>query len=87
MYEISCKPQIFNTNQYHNHSRAAIINDYVAFVEEYMTAFAPGSEVRILLTNPEDTGLLKEVQNIRRILLRSRAFSKDCTLPLRTPVF
>lgn len=43
-------------------SRAAIINDYVASAEEYMTAFALGSEVRNLLANPEDTGLLKEAQ-------------------------
>lgn len=43
-------------------SRAAIINDYVASAEEYMTAFALGSEVRNLLSNPEDTGLLKEAQ-------------------------
>ncbi len=43
-------------------SRAAIINDYVASAEEYMTAFALGSEVRNLLSNPDDTGLLKEAQ-------------------------
>lgn len=43
-------------------SRAAIINDYVASAEEYMTAFALGSEVRNLLANPDDTGLLKEAQ-------------------------
>ena len=43
-------------------SRAAIINDYVASAEEYMTAFALGSEVRNLLSNPDDTTLLKEAQ-------------------------
>lgn len=43
-------------------SRAAIINDYVASAEEYMTAFALGSEVRNLLANPDDTALLKEAQ-------------------------
>ncbi len=35
-------------------SRAAIINDYVTSAEEYMTAFALGSEVRNLLENPQD---------------------------------
>lgn len=43
-------------------SRATIINDYVASAEEYMTAFALGSEVRSLLKNPEDASLLKEAQ-------------------------
>ena len=33
-------------------SRAAIINEYVASAEEYMTAFALGSEVRDLLMDP-----------------------------------
>lgn len=35
-------------------SRASIINDYVSSAEEYMTAFALGSEVRELLANPND---------------------------------
>lgn len=43
-------------------SRASIINDYVASAEEYMTAFALGSEVRNLLQNPEDPELLKQGQ-------------------------
>ncbi len=43
-------------------SRAAIINDYVASAEEYMTAFALGSEVRELLTDPEDPALLQKAQ-------------------------
>ena len=43
-------------------SRASIINDYVASAEEYMTAFALGSEVRELLENPEDPVLLKNAQ-------------------------
>lgn len=43
-------------------SRAAIINDYVASAEEYMTAFALGSEVRELLADPEDPALLAEGQ-------------------------
>ncbi len=33
-------------------SRASIINDYVASAEEYMTAFALGSEVHELLKAP-----------------------------------
>lgn len=43
-------------------SRASIINDYVASAEEYMTAFALGSEVRELLSNPEDPVLLQKGQ-------------------------
>lgn len=43
-------------------ARAAIINDYVTSAEEYVTAFALGSEVRELLENPEDSGLLERVQ-------------------------
>lgn len=43
-------------------SRAAIINDYVSSAEEYMTAFALGSEVHALLLNPEDAELLESVQ-------------------------
>ena len=43
-------------------SRAAIINDYVASAEEYMMAFALGSEVRELLLEPEDTALLEKGQ-------------------------
>ena len=43
-------------------SRAAIINDYVASAEEYMTAFALGREVHDLLMDPEDPELLAGVQ-------------------------
>lgn len=43
-------------------SRAAIINEYVLSAEEYMTAFALGSEVRDLLLNPTDPELLKRTQ-------------------------
>lgn len=43
-------------------SRAAIINDYVASAEEYMTAFAIGKEVHDLLMDPEDQELLASVQ-------------------------
>ncbi len=43
-------------------SRASIINDYVASAEEYMTAFALGSEVRDLLTDPKDPTLLAKGQ-------------------------
>ena len=38
-------------------SRASIINDYVASAEEYMTAFALGSEVHDLLGSPDDPAL------------------------------
>lgn len=43
-------------------SRASIINDYVASAEEYMTAFALGSEIRELLENPDDPVLLRRGQ-------------------------
>lgn len=43
-------------------SRASIINDYVASAEEYMTAFALGSEVRGLLADPQDPALLEKAQ-------------------------
>ena len=43
-------------------SRAAIINEYVTSAEEYMTAFALGSEVRELLLNPDDPALLAKAQ-------------------------
>ena len=43
-------------------SRAAIINEYVLSAEEYMTAFALGSEVRDLLLNPDDPALLERAQ-------------------------
>ncbi|HBA69634.1 MAG TPA: methyl-accepting chemotaxis protein [Lachnospiraceae bacterium] len=43
-------------------SRAAIINDYVASAEEYMTAFALSSEVRGLLKEPENPSLLQKAQ-------------------------
>lgn len=43
-------------------SRAAIINEYVVSAEEYMAAFALGSEVRQLLLDPEDPALLRQAQ-------------------------
>ncbi len=43
-------------------SRAAIIDEYVLSAEEYMTAFALGSQVRDLLLNPDDPVLLEEAQ-------------------------
>jgi len=43
-------------------SRAAIINAYVLSTEEYMTAFALGSEVRSLLLEPENPMLLAQAQ-------------------------
>ncbi len=43
-------------------SRAAIINEYVASAEEYMSAFALSSEVRQLLMNPDDPELTGKVQ-------------------------
>ncbi len=43
-------------------SRASIINDYVASAEEYMAAFALGSEVRELLEHPNDPVLLQRGQ-------------------------
>ena len=43
-------------------SRAAIINEYVLSAEEYMTAFALGSEVRDLLLDPDDPVLVARAQ-------------------------
>lgn len=43
-------------------SRASIINDYVSSAEEYMTAFALGSEVHDLLRNPGNPRLVERVQ-------------------------
>lgn len=52
-------------------ARAAIINDYVTSAEEYVTAFALGSEVRELLENPEDSGLLRKGSEVYRGICRS----------------
>lgn len=43
-------------------SRASIINDYVTSAEEYMTAFALGSEVRNLLMDPDNPQLTEKAQ-------------------------
>ena len=43
-------------------ARAAIISEYVASAEEYMSAFALGSEVRQLLLSPQDPALLAQAQ-------------------------
>lgn len=43
-------------------SRASIINDYVTSAEEYMEAFALGSEVKNLLEHPNDPALLRKGQ-------------------------
>lgn len=43
-------------------SRTAIIDEYVFSAEEYMMAFALGSEVRDLLLNPDDPELLARAQ-------------------------
>lgn len=43
-------------------SRAAIINDYVASAEEYLTAFSLSGEVRELLNNPDNPALRKKGQ-------------------------
>ncbi len=43
-------------------SRASIINSYVASAEEYMAAFALGSEVQDLIADPENPDLLQKGQ-------------------------
>ena len=43
-------------------ARAAIISEYVASAEEYMSAFALGSEVQDLLKSPQDPELLAKAQ-------------------------
>ena len=45
-------------------SRAAIIDDYVVSAEEYIAAFALGSEVRDLLNDPEDPALLRQAEHV-----------------------
>ena len=48
------------TNQMSNavESRAVIIDDYVTSAEEYLTAFAIGSEIRDVLEHPDYPGVL-----------------------------
>ena len=43
-------------------ARAAIISEYVASAEEYMSAFALGSEIQDLLKSPQDPELLAKAQ-------------------------
>ena len=43
-------------------ARAAIIDDYVASAEEYMTAFALSKEVEALLHDPENPDLIQQAQ-------------------------
>ncbi len=68
-------------------SRASIINDYVSSAEEYMTAFALGSEVRELLADPEDPVLVARGSSIPRILRRLRVSLKVSISGLPTPIF
>ena len=49
-------------------SRAAIIDEYVLSAEEYMTAFALGSEVRDLLLDPDDPALLAKAQDRKSVV-------------------
>ncbi len=67
-------------------SRAAIINDYVTSAEEYVKAFALGSEVRELLRDPDNPLLLERAQNTQRILPLSRGFLRGYTLPPLRPM-
>lgn len=55
MYRISVRCLFFIDLSY-------IINDYVTSAEEYMTAFAPGSEVHDLLADPDNPALLSKAQ-------------------------
>lgn len=52
------------TNQMSNavESRAVIIDDYVTSAEEYLTAFAIGSEIRDVLEHPDDPGALSKAR-------------------------
>lgn len=68
-------------------ARAAIINEYVSSAEEYMTAFALGSEVRELLLDPQQPALLERAQRYTGSLPMLRAFLKVCTLQLQTRMF
>lgn len=62
-------------------ARASIINDYVASAEEYMTAFALGSEVRELLEDPGIRSCCGGDRSIRRRLRRLRVRLRACILP------
>lgn len=68
-------------------SRAAIIDDYVLSAEEYMTAFALGSEVHDLLQNPSDRRCCVRPRNAPKTSPPSRAFLRGCTSQHRTPMF
>lgn len=63
-------------------SRAAIIDAYVLSAEEYMAAFALGSEVQDLLLFPGDPELLQKPRHTRRTSPRSKAFLRGSTSPL-----
>lgn len=66
-------------------SRAAIIDDYVVSAEEYMTAFALGSEVRDLLKDPDDPALLRKAQKYTEDFAAVKGYLRGCTSPPRRP--
>lgn len=67
-------------------SRAAIISDYVAAAEEYMTAFALEAKYTTCCKIPTTRSYGNEFRNIRKISPPSRAFLKVCISPPRTPM-
>ena len=74
-------------------SRAAIINNYVASAEEYMSAFALSSEVQNLLRDPENPELLKLAQQytedfaaVKGIFEGLYIASPETCVPLKEPL-
>lgn len=67
-------------------SRAAIIDAYVLSAEEYMTAFALGSEVRDLLRDPEDPVLLAQAQKYTEDFAAVKGCLRGCISPPHPPM-
>ncbi len=77
-------------------SRAAIINDYVASAEEYMTAFALSSKFTNFWPPRKIPSFYKKGRNTQKILQQSKVFLKGSIsqpplpmfshIPLRTPL-
>ena len=59
-------------------SRAAIIDEYVSAAEEYMSAFALGSEVQELLMNPDDPVLLERAKKYTEDFAAVKGVLKGC---------
>ena len=67
-------------------SRAVIISEYVSSAEEYMAAFALGSEALELLLNPSDSQLLKQAQQYTEAFAASKNIFEGLYSPHRAPM-